>query len=34
MLPIFIGKMVEVTGGLEYAPLLYARHRFARVAAE
>ena len=31
---VFIGKVVEVTGGPEYAPLLYARHRFSPVAAE
>jgi flavin reductase len=31
---VFIGKVVDVTGGPEHAPLLYARHRFARVAAE
>ena len=31
---VFIGKVVEVTGGEENAPLLYARHRFARLAGD
>jgi flavin reductase (DIM6/NTAB) family NADH-FMN oxidoreductase RutF len=31
---VFIGKVVEVSGGPEHAPLLYARHRFARIDAK
>jgi flavin reductase len=31
---VFIGKVVDVTSSPECAPLLYARHRLAHLAAE